>query len=280
MNKLILIFSILFASNITFAANIETCGQIESPLPYTYCITKTEGSTNTSVLYYFHGGGGSELQWGQISSDIYNQWLARNVNPPTVITVSFGPYWLLVEPNSSPNSGLLDYFEHAVMPQMEMMAIGKIADERMIMGLSMGGFNTAKVLARLPAQTIKRATLVCPAIVDLSPFATKEQVANYVATHPSTDAKSLENLAFIAQAFISDETVWNTTANPLVLTDKVAASQAELLIGTNMDDTTFAPGGQLFAQKVSALIPATVVQEWAGGHCDLDNAAIANFLVP
>ncbi|MCC6137523.1 MAG: hypothetical protein IT287_02745 [Bdellovibrionaceae bacterium] len=279
MTKLMLILSVLLAFNLSFAANVETCGQIENPLPYSYCITKTEGSTSTSVLYYLHGGGGSEQQWGSLSSGIYAEWSAKNVNPPVVINVSFGPYWLLVEQNASLNSGLLDFFELAVIPQMEMIALGQLAQERMLFGLSMGGFNSVKLLAKIPAKTFKRAALVCPAIVDLNPYATKQEIADYAQIH-GADPKALDDLAFIVQAFIPDAATWDAGANPLVVLDKLSLSETDLFIATNADDKTFAAGGVLLGQKMTALKANTVVQSWPGGHCDLDSKAIANFLIP
>jgi pimeloyl-ACP methyl ester carboxylesterase len=277
MKKIILSFYFLFATSLALAENEELCGQITAPVSYSYCITKTQGSTNKSILYYMHGGGGDETAWSSASPSIYQRWLSQSVNPPIVINISFGPYWLLVEKNPSPNSGLLDVFQNIVMPQIESIATQEPINERMLIGLSMGGFNTTQLLGKLPANTFSRAALVCPAIVNLSPWASDAEIQNF-AQQNNANLGTLYNIVQIAQNFVSDETVWNESVSPFTLIEKISASTPSMLIATNEDDYTFKPGGILFAQQLTTLKTPLVTQTWPGGHCDINGSALADFI--
>lgn len=276
MTKAISFLAFVFSTTLAFATNTETCGQIDQPVPYSYCITKTVGSTNQEVLYFFHGGGGSENQWNQMSPAIYAEWTAMGAQPPVVITISFGEYWLLVDPNGAENSGLLPVFAQAVIPQMENLALGAPAAKRSLMGLSMGGFNGTQVLAKLPPETFSRVALVCPALVDLSPFASQQEILEYSVAHKA-DIATLNSLSFIAKAFVLDEATWDTQVSPYALVPNIINVQAPLLIAINQWDNNFKHGGEVFAQSLLMQKQSLHVESWSGGHCDLDEASIAAF---
>ncbi len=276
MFKFIFVFLVTAVSSLATAAITQTCGQMEQPVPYSYCITKAPNSS-LDVLYYFHGGGGDANQWPTISKGIYLNWESSGVQPPVVITISFGEYWLLVEPNGSENSGLLPVFQQAVMPQMEMLAVGGVAARRLLMGLSMGGFNSTQVLAKMPPETFSRAVMACPALVNLSPFASEKEILEH-SVQTGADIATLTSLSFIAKAFVPDEQTWNSQVNPYQLLPLIAANPVPLLIGINQLDHNFKPGGDAFAQMLLPLKQLTQIQSWPGGHCALDSASIAQFL--
>lgn len=277
MVKILLNAAILVFASVTFAANTQTCGQLEQPVSYSYCITKTVGSTNQDVLYFLHGGGGSADQWAGISAGIYSQWNISGTPPPIVVSISFGKYWLLVEPNGSENSGLLPVFHQAVIPQMEILALGAPAQRRLLMGLSMGGFNGIQALAKLPPDTFARASFVCPALVDLSPFSSQNEILDYAVAHGANVA-TLHSISQIAREFVPDETTWQTQVSPYQLIPQIAGVNVPILMGINQLDNNFKYGADVFAQALLPLKQDAQIQSWPGGHCQLKDSAIATFL--
>jgi pimeloyl-ACP methyl ester carboxylesterase len=277
MKKIIFSFYIIFATSSSLAANEKLCGQVSAPVGYTYCTTKAKESTNKNVLYYLHGGGGEENEWNTISQEIYTRWLSKNVNPPIVISISFGPYWLLVEQNASPNSGLFDVFQNIVMPQIESIASQDPINERRLLGLSMGGFNSIQLLGKLPANTFSSSAIVCPAIVNLSPWAPDSELQNF-SHQTKADLSTLNNISQIAQNFVSNEQTWNNSVSPFALLKNISLSTPSILIATNEDDYTFNPGGSLFAQQLTQLNPTVTSEKWPGGHCAINSASLADFI--
>src|SRR5665647_998249 len=88
------------------------CGEVAQPVKWTYCIHRTDRSKDSDVVYLLHGHEQDEKIWN-VEPDfvgIQTEWAKSDVPEPTVITVSFGPIWLLVPRNASPNSGLLDVY--------------------------------------------------------------------------------------------------------------------------------------------------------------------------
>jgi len=84
------------------------------------------------------------------------RWQDTRVLPPTVVTVSYGPTWLLTPKGRRPNSGLLDDLMIR-MPEIEARA--GAPRHRMLMGESMGGLNVLIAGLSYPARFTKLAAL-------------------------------------------------------------------------------------------------------------------------
>jgi len=262
----------------------EECGESVEGLAFKYCITRANSNSNTDVLYFLHIGNGNEHQWKQDLSDVQSELAKTSAQPPVVITVSFGPFWLLVEKNKTPKSGLLEVFRDQIMPKMEMLALGRQAQRRLLMGASMGGFNSAALLLKLPPKTFDRVVIACPALLDLSPWASEADTAAFIQrlnVHP----KTVENMSKIAKMFVADEKTWKEKVNPLDLIAKRESTPIELpplLVAGNKDDRNFFEGASIFAQKATERAKGTKAvvnwKSWPGGHCQLDAAATAGFL--
>lgn len=270
---LCLLFPLLAQS----AELLNDCGEVETPIPYGYCITKTKGSQNTDVLYYLHGGGGNEKQWIDSGSGVRNAWKKSNFAAPVVITVSFGPLWLLVKKNSLETSALLDFFRGILMPELEMRALGKPATRRLLAGASMGGFNVAQLLINMPG-AFQRAALTCSAFANISPWASDAEVAKF-AKRVGVPADAIKNISEIAQAFVPDETSWQREVSPLDLAlTNFGPNSPVMLVAGNKADKTFYEGSQLFYAAVKSTGAPVTWQSWPGKHCDWNDKAVAEFL--
>lgn len=274
----LLIFTLLFLSQISCAQTVKTCGEAKKPASYKYCITKDEKSSNRDVLYYFHGGGGSEREWAGVSKGIYQHWDKIGHQAPVVITISAGRFWLLVEKNTLPQSGFLETFKNYIMPDLELLALGQKAKRRMIFGASMGGFNTARAIMELPANTFSRAAMFCPAFINLSPWAS-EAAAKAFVEKSGANLRTIQTVSQIVKMFVPNEKYWFEKVSPLDNFISIVADRGpKIFVATNEDDKTFVGGGKLFAERVKSSGADILVREWPGGHCFLNAVEVAEFL--
>jgi hypothetical protein len=253
------------------------CGAIETPVPYKYCISRTIGSKNTDVLYYMHAGGENETAWsGGWRPEIVEVWEKAGVQSPIVIAVSFGQSWLLVEHNSLPDSGLLDIFRDSVMPQMELLALGRPASRRLLAGFSMGGLNAAQALMNLPPTTFARVGIACPAVLPLTPWAAQAEIDAF-----GKYAKTVQNLFMVAKRYVPDESYWNSKISPgMIAKTHMGKQTPPTLIIANEGDALFFEGGRLFGEAAVASGAPVTWQVWPGRHCEFGSAALAKFLYP
>ncbi|NQZ12240.1 MAG: hypothetical protein HRT35_34240, partial [Algicola sp.] len=98
-------------------ANIEmTCFKENAPVVWSYCVNRASGEpASNTLVYHFHGRRGNETWWNDkyfYSGELYSDWKKSGASPPVVVSVSFGPLWLLKE------GELLDTFVDVVMPKV------------------------------------------------------------------------------------------------------------------------------------------------------------------
>src|SRR5581483_6536604 len=127
---------------------------------FTWCIDKPLTADRSKVLYFLHGAGGNEhtLIDSPVYSALQQRWKAQKVAPPVIIAVTFGPRWLLTDLPSNYVSGrpvLFDFFTTRLMPYLESKLTtsnavrmaetnsGTAITRRLLMGISMGGYNSA-----------------------------------------------------------------------------------------------------------------------------------------
>jgi acetyl esterase/lipase len=273
-----LFFLPLFFFSLSVAQGGSDCREEQGPIPYRYCIHKTPGSQNADVLYYLHGGGGNEHQWESSSSGIRDAWAKSGHQAPVVITVSFGLAWFLVEKNSLETSRILSFFLSQVMPAMEKKALGGPAQRRMLMGSSMGGFNAFQLLLNAPPTTFQKVAIVCGAFINLSPWASEKEIEEF-ARKIGVPARDLREFREIVQAFVPDEATWLSRVSPLDLAlTRFRGHPAKILVAGNSQDAHFFEGSRLLAAAFRAGGVKVEEKIWPGYHCELDSAALADFL--
>ena len=131
--------------------------------PLNFCVYTWPGSKNPDILYYFHGGGGSAKQWGQMK-EYYSLWKKLGIDPPTVVTYSLGPFWLM-KGSKSEQGTRMHWFLKEFIPAVEnLVGFDQKKGFRHLEGVSMGAANAFLVSLNGPA-LFEKVALNCPAIL-------------------------------------------------------------------------------------------------------------------
>lgn len=284
----------LFVSSLSFGVNlpkIETrCEKFAAPLKGGYCIHKPVKSSNRDVLYYLHGFGNSEMTWQGdyfFSAQIRQYWAEHHMAFPTVISLSLGDTWLLAEKNPSPYSGLFTLVTEAIIPTIEK-AIGGVKGRRLLVGESMGGFNSTQLA--LKTTLFEKAGLLCVPAATISPFAGADAVTKFIEaskgwqyyknTEPDTVKKAVATALQLSQAFFPTPEAWKA-GDPLELAQTANPRLApELYVAVGFYDRyLFYEGNELFVRTLrSRGFKVNWRPQW-GGHCAIDIPTLSRFLV-
>jgi pimeloyl-ACP methyl ester carboxylesterase len=253
------------------------CQGLFSVKKWSYCITKTKGSTNPDVIFHLHQAGGNEHHWIEKWQETRNIWRAQGFQPPTVISVGFGPIWFLAEKNSSSVSGLFGYFIETVMPEMEKL-IGGVRGKRMLFGESMGGFNAMQLYFKRP-DLFTRIAAVCPAITTVGPQSTQAEVDAYIARNKASKFKVDWHMRGLRQ-FFPDKAAWDK-ANPFALLQNFGApwNAPELFMSCGTEDSWgFYEGASQLALELVKRSQSTVTwHSMKGDHCARPQDKVAEF---
>lgn len=285
MRSLILIlFGILFVGS---AHANSVCHSFSSPLAGGFCVYPSPNSKD--VLYYFHGKDGSAKFWedpNYYTAQIRQYWRGQRLHPPTVISVSFGPRWILADKNESPYSGLLPVFIRQVMPEIER-SLGGVRGRRMVVGESMGGFNSIQVALKTPF--FERAAILCAPMAKISPFATPAEIDAFIlgskayAYHgPKGSAliyKNVGEMIQIAQSVYPSPAAWST-GDPLQLVrTKHMNPKLRLYVAAGFHDVyALYEGNEEFSRGLKKSGYMTDWRPQWGGHCAIDIPSLARFL--
>lgn len=244
---------------------------------WAYCLFKTEGSKSKDVLYYFHGIMGGEKDWVEGSNSelrvaLRARWTAQGVEAPTVVVISLGQRWLVNDEN-------YELLSKQLFPIIEE----KLKDHRgrrMIMGVSMGGFNTLQMLFRNP-QAWDKAVLIAPMIPVCDPFLPERALYMCIAADPyKNNVYAAYQSHMMAKEYFPEKELW-TQFEPINLA-KTKLHHGEfppfLLSTGTADEFAFFTKSENFA-KIAKSKGADV--KWLPTelmHAIYDPNAIADFL--
>lgn len=267
IKNLLLILLCLFASHARAEVKSD-CGQSTAgQVPYSWCIYQDSAGQSGDILYYMHGGGGSEKSWESKAEKFNQSFRALGVPAPKVISFSFGENWLLGDVATSEHPALLPLVMNSVFPALEEKAGGLIG-RRLVMGISMGGYNAAELALRAPGLFAKAAPL-CAGMLPLSFDATEADVKAFLAkSSPKVDPSYLNAMLEWVRSDFGDAAVW-ARHDPLALARKAYASAPSFYVTANWDDLFgFYLGSKAF---VEILRSRGASVEWhpvkKGGHC-------------
>lgn len=272
-------FASLAASAVPQPKIKTKCVDSHQPVPWTYCKSVTEGSRNTDVLYHFHGKGLSAKTWAETdyyTSMVREEWARRGQQAPVVVAVSFGPIWLMVEKNKSPASGLFEVFTKVVMPTVEK-TIPHFSGRRLAVGESMGGFNATQIALKA-GDLFARVAILCPPIVEMSPFASKEEVEKFIVT---TKAKPqlVEQIIQISRYFMPEEGDWKRSSPLGLAQTNLSWRSPKLYVSCGLyDEYGFFRGAEKFAEVGEQRGSRVQWRPLYGGHCAIDPPSLAAFL--
>ncbi|MBI4346166.1 MAG: alpha/beta hydrolase [Elusimicrobia bacterium] len=245
---------------------------------YRYCIyTDSNGKPSDTTLYYLHGKGDSELQWGQspIASDMVRHYRAKGLPAPTVVSISFGKIWVLTERGTSVGAGLLERFVEQAMPAAE--ARTGSPRKRVLWGLSMGGFNAAQLLLKRPSLW-KAAVLSCPAVTPLSPFGPEKERRDY-AKRTGAAMEKLDYLLGQQKRVFPTRPAWDRH-DPLRLAREASDLPPTLVACGDADEWGFYEGSRRLSETLASQgqrVRFDTIPK--GRHCAVETQRVLDFLL-
>lgn len=268
----------------------KKCESFPPPLNGGFCIHTPLYEKNDDYVYYLHGLGGTEQDWSyrnMTGRQIRKEWSARGQATPTVISISFGKFWLLAEKNSSESSGLFEYLTYKVIPQIEAR-LGGLQGRRLLLGKSMGGVNSIQLA--LKTSLFDKVGILCAPLAQISPFASDVEIKTYAEStyahqyyqksSPNLVFKSMMKAAKLSKYFFPTPEAWST-GNPFLLLEKTAKSQLPRLyvsVGKEDEYGSFESTGDWvrILKNQGHVVDYRPVN---GAHCEYDVPSIAQFLL-
>ncbi|MBO9667030.1 MAG: hypothetical protein J7501_09475 [Bdellovibrio sp.] len=281
MRSVALYLALLFvlASPLSFANPLDhTCGtETIYGISFKYCVNHVDRQQTRDIVYFFHGLQGNAESWftHPEAAVVANYWSKHNYEP-TIISVSLGGAWLLVNNDRFP---LLPFFKNQMMPFLEQKIGGLQDGRRLLIGASMGGFNATQASLRLPGD-FQKVALLCPAITTIGPYASPNEIAAYIK-RTGANPLLVRLMVGITKNIFEDEEDWEKH-NPLKLLSRYPAPLKKpaffVSVGTK-DDYGFQEGSEAFAKEALANSFETQWIPVAGGHCNFDVIATADFIM-
>ncbi|ARN73768.1 hypothetical protein BST96_06355 [Oceanicoccus sagamiensis] len=260
------------------------CFQETVPLPWSWCLHRYQGSDNPDVLYYFHGRNGTARWWNDRdyhTGQLYKAWEKDQLQPPTVVSLSFGKLWVLTEDKAAPFGGLYRVFSTVVIPTIETRLQQQLpptaSGQRLVAGISMGGFNTLIVALKHRGYFAKAASLCAP-LATVSHHDSLAQLRAFIH-NSGIRLKRAAMLLMFSLRFYSDKSLWLQN-DPMALSAdfNAEAAPAIYLSCGKQDEWGCSYGSRLLARQLRERGAEIQWQSRPGGHCDIDYEAVARFL--
>ena len=244
-----------------------------------YCVHRAAGGVNGDMLYHLHGRNLEAESWNDptyFTAMVQAYWQSAGLLPPTVISLSYGPVWLLAPKGEAELSGLLE----AIGPDITAIEarMGK-PRRRLLMGESMGGLNSL-VLGLTQPQRFDKVAALCPNVYLDSPFAPLSQIREAMM-RTGADPRIIFGIWQLARRYISNGEEWRRLS-PLALIEGAALQDARpslYLSGGLYDRYGLYEGTERLAHRA---VQRGLPTEWHplyGGHCAIDVASLGAFLV-
>jgi S-formylglutathione hydrolase FrmB len=246
---------------------------------YRYCIYKATQGTNGNIAYHLHGRNLDEHSWNDdtyFTAMIQQYWAQKTVKPPVIVSVSFGPTWLLTPKGKAPESGLLEKFKDEVIPQIESK-LGK-PHHRSIFGESMGGLNSL-IIGLNSESFFHKVAALCPAIYKGSPFAPLSEIKKFLK-RTGADPKTIYGVISLAKKSVTNNSEWEK-ASPLTLIQNYSARKSpKIYLSCGLyDQYGNFEGSQLFVEQAKKKGFQIQWHPIYGGHCSIDIQSLAEFLL-
>jgi pimeloyl-ACP methyl ester carboxylesterase len=261
---------------VKFTPAQQQCGQQAG---LRYCVHRAVAGVNGDVVYHLHGRNLEAEIWNDPSyftAMVQGYWQSQRLLPPTVVSLSYGPVWLLAPKGLAEDSGLLDTIWRDIAAIETRIGPPK---RRLLVGESMGGLN-ALVLGLGQPQHFDKVAALCPTVYLDSPFDPLGQLgAAMVRT--GAEPRIAFGLWTLARRYASNADEWRRIA-PLSLIEGKALAQARpslYLSGGIYDRYGLYEGTEQLAQRAAQRGLPTEWHPLYGGHCAIDIASLGQFLV-
>lgn len=251
--------------------------EVMDQVPFSYCIRNVDRTQTSDVIYFFHGlNGGADTWFTQyLGTRMMHEYWNQKGYKPTIITISFGSSWLLV---NTRRSQLLPLFIEKIMPFLESKIGGLQTGRRMLIGQSMGGFNAVQASLQHP-ELFSKVALLCPALTTLGPFASEEEIAEYIRRNKADPALIADMVKLTRLAF-ENQSDWERH-DPMKLVSRSSPfrrPQFHISIGVT-DEYGFFEGSWVFTKLG---LRNFFFFDWMpviGGHCNFSRVSASKFIM-
>jgi pimeloyl-ACP methyl ester carboxylesterase len=259
---------------VSFRPATQACGTAGS---LSYCIYQDRRGTNGDIVYHLHGRNLDERIWNDdtyFTAMLQGEWQRSRGLPPTIVTLSYGPTWLLTPKGEKAESGLLDDMMTR-MPAIEAR-IGT-PRRRLLLGESMGGLNVLVTGLSYPSRFAKIAAL-CPGVYASSPFAPLSTI-RATMERTGADPKIVLGVWLMARKYVANDAEWRRIS-PLGLIQRAGPGYPALYLSNGLYDSY---GNFAGTERLADMARHhSVKTEWHpiyGGHCAIDASSLAAFLI-
>jgi pimeloyl-ACP methyl ester carboxylesterase len=263
------------AQAVSFRPADQQCGH-EGLLRY--CVHRAAGGVNGDLVYHLHGRNLDAEVWNDptyFTAMLQAYWHSAGLLPPTVISLSYGPVWLLAPQGRAESSGLLDTIWRDIGAIEARMGQPR---RRLLMGESMGGLNSL-VLGLSQAQHFDKVAALCPAVYVDSPFTPLSQIREGLA-RTGADPRVIFGNWQLSRRYISSAEEWRRFS-PLALIESATVQEARtsLYLSAGLHDRHgLFEGTERLAQRARQRGLPTEWHPLYGGHCAIDVVSLGAFL--
>lgn len=264
------------AQAVSFTPASQQCGREGA---VRYCVHAAAGGVNGDVVYHLHGRNLEAEVWNDptyFTALLQAHWQNAGLLPPTVISLSYGPVWLLAPKGQAEHSGLLETIWLDIQAIEARVGAPK---RRMLMGESMGGLNSLVLGLSQPQHFVKVAAL-CPAVYKDSPFAPLSQIREAMV-RTGADPRIIAGIWQLSRSYVSSADEWRRFS-PLALIERAAVQETRLglyLSAGLYDRYGLYEGTERLAQRAAQRGLSTEWHPLYGGHCAIDITSLGTFLV-
>ncbi len=264
------------AQAVSFTPAHRQCGH-EGRLRY--CVHRAAGGVNGDVAYHLHGRNGGAEVWNDptyFTAQLQAYWQNAGLVPPTVISLSYGPVWLLASKGQADSSGLLDTIWRDISAIETRVGPPK---RRLLMGESMGGLNSL-VLGLSQPQHFDKVAALCPAVYLASPFTPISQIREGIV-RTGADPRIVFGIWHLSRRYVATAEEWSRFS-PLALIEGASVPQMRLSLYLSAglyDRYGLYEGTERLAQRAAQRGVSTHWHPLYGGHCAIDVVSLGTFLL-
>lgn len=246
-----------------------------------YCVHKApEGVAEDpeAILYFLHPAESDELGWRDfpISRVYYKMFHENELPAPRVVTVSYGPYWTLMDEPGETQPALFETFVSSWMPLIESET--GPPRRRYLWGMSQGAFNAAVLVLKRP-KLFDGGVLSCPSFFTVPLYGDAKAIAKYVKK-TKADAYSVDWAVRTLRPLVGGPEAWKR-GDPLELAKlSKGLPLPPLLIQANKEDEYgFYKGAKKFYKTLKKLHHPVKFRPYHGMHCVVDAEKAVDFLI-
>ena len=261
---------------VSFKPAQQQCGQ-EGRLRY--CVHRAEGGVNGDVVYHLHGRNLEAEVWNDptyFTALLQAYWQNAGLLPPTVISLSYGPVWLLAAKGQAEGSGLLDTIWQDISTIETRVGPPK---RRLLRGESMGGLNS-RVRGLSQPQHFDKVAALCPNVYLDSPFQPIRQMREAIV-RTGADPRIVFGILQLSRRYVANAEEWSRFS-PLALIERASVQQTRLSLYLSAglyDRYGLFEGAEHLAQRAAQRGVPTDWHPLYGGHCAIDVVSLGKFLV-